>query len=42
MKEYASGVQNVFRLKSWINGHRNGQLGSLAEPPDLGRIGWAA
>ena len=33
MKEHASGVQNMRRLKSLINGlHKYGQLGSLAEP----------
>ena len=27
-----NGVQNIFCLKSYIKGHRNGQLDSLAEP----------
>ena len=31
VKEYASGVQNILCLKSYINGHRNGLLGSLAK-----------
>ena len=31
VKEHAPGVHNIFCLKSKINGHRNGQLGSLAE-----------
>ena len=31
VKEHASGFQNIYCLKSQIDGHRNGQLGSLAE-----------
>ena len=30
VQEHASGVQDMFCLKSYIEGHRNGQLGSLA------------
>ena len=38
MKEYASGVQNIFCLKSYINGHRNGLLGNLAESAKSGLV----
>ena len=30
MKGHASGVQNMFYLKSYIKGHKKGQQGSLA------------
>ena len=38
MKEYPSEVQNIFCLKSQIKGHRNGQLGSLADTAQISPV----
>ena len=35
VKDCASGLQNILCLKSWIKGHRNGQLGTLPNWPSL-------
>ena len=36
VKEYASGIQKIFCLISYIEGHRNSQLGSLAHSAWIG------
>ena len=38
VKDYALGVQNIFCLKSQIEGHRNGQLDSLATLAWIGQV----
>ena len=38
MKKHVSEGENIFRLKSWIKGHRNGYLAEMARsrPNGLG------